>query len=182
MSRWAPGRNLHNGYGPTETTIMAAISHSLTPGRKVTIGGPVHGADLLVLDDRLRVVPLGATGELYIGGVGLARGYHGRPALTAQRFVANPVDPGVRMYRTGDLVRWLENPATGELELEYLGRSDFQVKIAACASNSARSTRRSAPTRPSTSSPPWASTTSRGRPSWWPTSSRRPDRPSTRRS
>ncbi|WP_168702039.1 non-ribosomal peptide synthase/polyketide synthase, partial [Gordonia paraffinivorans] len=129
VSRWAPGRNLHNGYGPTETTIMAAISHSLTPGRKVTIGGPVHGAELLVLDDRLRVVPVGATGELYIGGVGLARGYHGRPALTAQRFVANPVDPGVRMYRTGDLVRWLENPATGELELEYLGRSDFQVKI-----------------------------------------------------
>ncbi|WP_240199100.1 MULTISPECIES: non-ribosomal peptide synthase/polyketide synthase, partial [unclassified Gordonia (in: high G+C Gram-positive bacteria)] len=129
VNRWAPGRSLHNGYGPTETTIMVAISDPMEPGRTITIGGPVRGTQLLVLDDRLRVVPPGATGELYIAGVGLARGYHARAALTAQRFVASPVDPAVRMYRTGDLVRWRKHHTTGALTIEYLGRSDFQVKI-----------------------------------------------------
>nr|WP_231496681.1 non-ribosomal peptide synthetase [Rhodococcus sp. UNC363MFTsu5.1] len=135
---WAPGRNFYNGYGPTETIIMAAISNALTPGELLTIGGPIRNMTAVVLDSRLRPVPVGVAGELYIGGVQMARGYHARPALTADRFVANPFgDPGARMYRSGDVVRWVRRGASGAtgdvpadgLEIEYVGRSDFQVKV-----------------------------------------------------
>uniref|UniRef100_UPI002456A14C non-ribosomal peptide synthetase n=1 Tax=Nocardia abscessus TaxID=120957 RepID=UPI002456A14C len=125
VSVWAPGRRLHNGYGPTETTIMVAISDPLCVGDPVTIGGPIRGVDAVVLDERLRPVPVGVTGQLYVSGVQLSRGYLNRPASTAATFVANPYGPaGTRMYGTGDLARW-----TAEHTLEYLGRTDFQVKI-----------------------------------------------------
>ncbi|MFE3349460.1 amino acid adenylation domain-containing protein, partial [Rhodococcus sp. NPDC059179] len=130
VKRWAPGRRLSNAYGPTETTVMSNICDPMTAGEPITIGGPIRGLAEVVLDSRLQPVPVGAAGELYIAGAGLARGYHRKPALTATRFVADPFGPpGERMYRTGDLVRWSVHPDTGTHTLEYLGRSDFQVKI-----------------------------------------------------
>ncbi|SUE02485.1 non-ribosomal peptide synthetase [Prescottella equi] len=125
VARWAPGRDLHNAYGPTETTIMSNISAPMTVGEQITIGGPIRGVHEVVLDGRLQPVPVGVPGELYIAGLGLARGYHRRPGLSAERFVANPFGkPGERMYRTGDIVRWRP-----DLTIEYVGRSDFQVKV-----------------------------------------------------
>ncbi|WP_241386850.1 non-ribosomal peptide synthase/polyketide synthase [Rhodococcus sp. CH91] len=127
---WAPGRRLVNGYGPTETTVMATISKPVTADRIPTLGGPLRGVHAVVLDPALRPVPVGVTGELYLAGWGLARGYHARPALTAARFVADPYGTaGERMYRTGDLVRWVGNPAGGDLRIDYVGRADFQIKI-----------------------------------------------------
>ncbi|SUA79352.1 Linear gramicidin synthase subunit B [Nocardia otitidiscaviarum] len=128
VERWTPGRTLVNLYGPTEFTIWATASEPLRVDAPVTIGRPIRGAGTLVLDDRLRPVPLGVAGELYLAGPALARGYHARPGLTAQRFVADPYGaPGDRLYRTGDLVRWVGSAAAPRLE--YLGRTDFQVKV-----------------------------------------------------
>ncbi|WP_084655262.1 non-ribosomal peptide synthetase [Nocardia altamirensis] len=129
VDRWtADHRVVFNAYGPTETTVFLATG-PMTPGEPVTLGRVTEGSTPLILDSRLRMVPRGVAGELYLGGVGLAQGYLGRPALSAGRFVANPFAAelglsGVRMYRTGDLVRWNDDG-----ELEFLGRSDFQVKI-----------------------------------------------------
>uniref|UniRef100_UPI002456E4B3 amino acid adenylation domain-containing protein n=1 Tax=Nocardia carnea TaxID=37328 RepID=UPI002456E4B3 len=118
-------RKFFNGYGPTETTILVNISEPLKPGEPVDIGAPVRNATEYVLDEQLRPLPTGVTGELYVAGIQLARGYHNRPALTAERFVANPFDDGgTRLYRTGDLVRWRADGS-----MDYLGRNDFQVKI-----------------------------------------------------
>ncbi|MFC4126656.1 non-ribosomal peptide synthase/polyketide synthase [Nocardia rhizosphaerae] len=131
VARWTtaiPGLRFHNGYGPTETTIVANISEPLTAATPITLGAPVAGTTELVLDERLRPVPAGVVGELYIAGPQLALGYHRRPGLTADRFVGNPYGaPGDRMYRTGDTVRWVRR--AGVDELEYLGRNDFQVKV-----------------------------------------------------
>jgi enterobactin synthetase component F len=128
VARWAPGRRMFNAYGPTEATIMSNASGGLVVGESVTVGGPVRGFGELVLDGRLRPVPFGAAGELYLSGPALARGYRNRMALTAGRFVADPFGgPGDRMYRTGDVVRWRRS--VGGPVLEYVGRSDFQVKI-----------------------------------------------------
>ncbi|MEU1981377.1 amino acid adenylation domain-containing protein [Nocardia sp. NPDC019395] len=128
VNRWAPGRRLMNHYGPTETTIWATGSDTLRPGEPVTIGGPIRGVSVAVLDMWLRPVPVGVAGELYLGGPGLARGYFDRAGTTSSRFVADPgSDRGERIYRTGDSVRWIRG-RTG-LELEYLGRNDQQVKI-----------------------------------------------------
>ncbi|NEW50308.1 amino acid adenylation domain-containing protein [Nocardia cyriacigeorgica] len=126
VAKWggAGDRAFHNGYGPTETTIMTNISDPLRPGDPVTIGAPIRGMRSLVLDARLRPVPEGVAGELYLGGIQLARGYHARPGLTSARFVADPYGaPGERLYRTGDVVRWRGG------EVEYVGRNDFQVKV-----------------------------------------------------
>ncbi|KAA0016498.1 non-ribosomal peptide synthetase, partial [Antrihabitans cavernicola] len=125
VARWAPGRLLFNGYGPTETTIMAAISDPLVADEPVTMGGPIRGMRAVVLDERLHPVPVGVVGELFLAGIQLARGYHARRGLTAERFVADPYGvAGERLYRTGDLVRW-----TADATLDYRGRSDFQVKV-----------------------------------------------------
>ncbi|MFD6105020.1 amino acid adenylation domain-containing protein, partial [Nocardia salmonicida] len=131
VARWTaaiPGLIFRNGYGPTETTIVTNISEPLGATTPVTLGAPVEGTTELVLDERLRPVPAGVVGELYIAGAQLARGYHRRPALTAGRFVTNPYGaPGERMYRTGDTVRWVRRGDS--FDLEYLGRNDFQVKV-----------------------------------------------------
>ncbi|MGW0531564.1 non-ribosomal peptide synthetase [Streptomyces sp. NPDC003032] len=119
-----PGRRIVNAYGPSEATVYATTA-DLEPGEPVVIGRPVPGARVYVLDARLRTVPTGVTGEVYIAGASLARGYIGRPGLTAERFVADPYGPpGSRMYRTGDLAR-----VDAHGRLHYLGRSDSQVKL-----------------------------------------------------
>ena len=119
-----------NEYGPTETVVGCSI-YSVTPGSPdfagaVPIGRPIANTELYVLDTLMQPVPLGVGGELYIGGAGVARGYHARPDLTAEKFLPDPfaADPGRRLYRTGDRVRRL---ADGELE--FLERIDSQVKI-----------------------------------------------------
>ncbi|MEV6645772.1 amino acid adenylation domain-containing protein [Amycolatopsis sp. NPDC051371] len=122
--RSMPGTEAYNLYGPTEATVDALVGRFADADRPV-VGRPVHNARAYVLDGGLTPVPAGVPGELYLAGAGLARGYHQRPALTADRFVADPFGPpGERMYRTGDLMRWRPDG-----QLEYLGRTDDQVKI-----------------------------------------------------
>ncbi|WP_225409748.1 non-ribosomal peptide synthetase/type I polyketide synthase [Stigmatella hybrida] len=124
-AQWKPGRKFLNAYGPTEVTVCASISLDVAIERP-GIGRPLPNVQLYVLDAHLEPVPVGCIGELFVGGVGLARGYLGRPDLTAERFIPCPFapEPGGRMYRTGDLVRYLRSG-----ELEFLGRADHQVKV-----------------------------------------------------
>ncbi|WP_411574627.1 amino acid adenylation domain-containing protein [Streptomyces fradiae] len=118
-----PGTDVHNYYGPTEFTVDALCCE--VDGPAPVIGRPLDNVRARVLDERLRPAPLGVPGELYLAGPQLARGYLGAPALTAERFVADPYGPpGSRMYRTGDLARLLRDG-----RVEYLGRADEQVKI-----------------------------------------------------
>ncbi|MFD8859510.1 amino acid adenylation domain-containing protein [Streptomyces vinaceus] len=129
VDRWATeGREVWNAYGPTEAAVSVTMHRVVAPshGRIPPIGRPMVNHRAYVVDRGLRLLPPGATGELCVAGAGLARGYAGRAAMTADRFVPDPFSgvPGARMYRTGDLVRW-----TARGELEFLGRVDRQVKI-----------------------------------------------------
>ncbi|WP_244131951.1 non-ribosomal peptide synthase/polyketide synthase [Burkholderia plantarii] len=125
VRRWAGGRLFVNAYGPTEATIWATwqVCRPDQAGAP-PIGRPIDNFAIYLLDTRGRPVPLGATGEIHIGGVGVARGYLNRAALTAQRFRDDPFRPGGRVYASGDLGRWRADGT-----LDYLGRNDFQVKI-----------------------------------------------------
>jgi len=122
---WKPGRRVVNTYGPTEATVIATFAEC-HPGKPVTIGRPLPNYFARILDGRLRPAAAGAAGELCLGGIGLARGYRGRPELTAKKFIdwTEDAEPPRRLYRTGDLARW-----TAGGEIEFLGRLDAQVKI-----------------------------------------------------
>ncbi|MGF1523406.1 MAG: amino acid adenylation domain-containing protein [Leptolyngbyaceae cyanobacterium] len=127
----APNCQIINHYGPTETTV-GVLTYSvddlpISPlSRTVPLGRPLANTQVYVLDEKLRPVPLGVPGELYVGGAGLARGYLNRPALTAERFITNPFthEASARLYKTGDRVRYLPDG-----NIEFLGRTDHQVKI-----------------------------------------------------
>ena len=119
-------KTLWNMYGPTETTIWSSMKKITKINDRVTIGNPIENTTFYILDENKAMVPIGVPGELYIGGIGLARGYRNKPKLTNEIFILDPFDQvnGKRIYKTGDLVRYLSNG-----EIEYLGRIDNQIKI-----------------------------------------------------
>jgi amino acid adenylation domain-containing protein len=118
------GVALYDLYGPTEATIEGLGERCLPGAERPTIGRPIGNVQAYVLDGWMRPAPAGTRGELYLGGEGVARGYLGRPDLTAERFVPDPFATGTRLYRTGDVVRWLLDG-----RVEFLGRTDHQVKV-----------------------------------------------------
>ncbi|MDJ0630914.1 MAG: LLM class flavin-dependent oxidoreductase [Rhodobacter sp.] len=119
----ATDARIENMYGPTETTIWSTTAPARA-GQPVRIGRPVANTRIYILNKAMAPVPVGVAGEMYIAGDGVARGYHGQPDLTAERFLDDPFQPGARMFRTGDLARWQANG-----QLEFLGRDDAQVKV-----------------------------------------------------
>ncbi len=118
--------NCLNAYGPTETSICATIYDGAVEANAntVPIGKPISNTQVYILNRRNKLLPIGAIGEICIGGLGLARGYQNRPELTKDKFVSNPFDPNQRMYKTGDLGRWLHDG-----NIEFIGRVDDQIKI-----------------------------------------------------
>ena len=128
--RWSANRRFFNAYGPTEITVCATIGEYGRDGQRPPIGRPMSNTRIYLLNRQWQPVPIGASGEIYIGSAGIARGYLNRPDLTAERFIPNPwsgkaaVEPGARLYRTGDLGRYLPDGT-----IEYLGRLDQQVKV-----------------------------------------------------
>ncbi|HEU4881110.1 MAG TPA: amino acid adenylation domain-containing protein, partial [Longimicrobium sp.] len=154
VARWGGRHRLLNLYGPTEATIWSTVAECTDPERKPDIGLPIANTRAYVLDGAGEPVPAGVAGELYLGGAGVAQGYLGRPALTAERFVPDPFggEPGARLYRTGDRVRWKESAEVRECVsagvgvgsadsgtdalthsrtavLDFIGRIDHQVKV-----------------------------------------------------
>ncbi len=123
-NQWSVGRRFFNGYGPTESTIGAAIAQISHGSEKITIGRPIANTQVYILDKHLEPVPIGVSGELYIGGYGLARGYLNQPELTLEKFIPNPFNSKSKLYKTGDLARYLPDG-----NIEFLGRVDNQVKI-----------------------------------------------------
>ncbi len=126
VGKWAPGRRFFNAYGPTETTVCATAAECTDAAQKPPIGRPLDNIQVYLLDAALQPVPIGVPGELYIGGVGVAKGYLHRPDLTMQAFISNPFDqrPESRLYKTGDVARY-----RSDRNLEFIGRVDYQVKI-----------------------------------------------------
>jgi amino acid adenylation domain-containing protein/thioester reductase-like protein len=127
VAQWSKGRRFFNAYGPTEGTVCATIFENTASSLStLPIGRPIANTQTYILDSNDQPVPVGVPGELHIGGVGLARGYKGRPDLTAEKFIPHPFndDPNSRLYKTGDLARYLPDG-----NIEYLGRIDNQVKI-----------------------------------------------------
>jgi len=119
-----PSYAFYNGYGPTECTIFSTIFRVKEREENIPIGHPLDNVQLYVADRQLRRLPIGAAGELLIGGVGVGRGYLNNPEKTAECFVENPYEPGVRLYHSGDIVRW-----RADGNIEFVGRKDRQVKI-----------------------------------------------------
>ena len=126
IARWLDGHRILNAYGPTETTVCATIAQLFDAEEKPTIGNPIANTRVYVVSENKEPVPVGVSGELYIGGAGVARGYFGRPDLTAERFVPDPFSKqgGQMLYRTGDQCRYREDG-----RIDYQGRIDNQVKI-----------------------------------------------------
>lgn len=126
IAKWSSGRRFFNGYGPTECTVCTTIVECTDSKEAPPIGRPIANTQVYILDAQKQLVPIGVPGELYIGGVGVTRGYLNRPELTAERFIPNPFskDSGSRLYKTGDLTRYLPDG-----NIEFLGRIDYQVKI-----------------------------------------------------
>jgi amino acid adenylation domain-containing protein len=125
-SRWANGRRFFNAYGPTEASIWATLAEYADVQATPPIGSPIINVQVYVLDERLEPAPVGVPGEIYIGGVGVARGYFNRPDLTAERYLPDPFStaPGARIYRTGDRARHLWGR-----DIQFLGRGDHQLKL-----------------------------------------------------
>ncbi|SFJ91368.1 non-ribosomal peptide synthetase [Thermoflavimicrobium dichotomicum] len=124
VKHWGKGRTFLNAYGPTEAVVDATIGECTVEMDKALIGKPIANKKIYILNQHNQLQPVGVTGELCIGGEGLARGYLHRPDLTAERFIPNPYVPGEKIYKTGDLARWLPDG-----NIEFLGRIDDQVKI-----------------------------------------------------
>ncbi|PAW78567.1 MAG: hypothetical protein B9S32_06495 [Verrucomicrobia bacterium Tous-C9LFEB] len=126
ITTWKPGRLLINGYGPTETAVCVSVASEWETNRRAPIGRPLPTTQLYLLDEELRPVPVGARGELYIGGAHVTRGYLNRPDVTAEHFIPDPFsdEPGARLYRSGDLGRW-----RADGQIDFLGRRDDQVKV-----------------------------------------------------
>ncbi len=125
LSKWTYNRRIINGYGPTESTVCTTLSQPMSDNEIPNLGQAISNTTVYLLDEFLDPVPVGACGELYISGSGLARGYFNEPAMTAERFLPCPFGGvGSRMYRTGDLARW-----TIDGNLAFMGRMDSQIKI-----------------------------------------------------
>ena len=116
--------SIYNEYGPTETTVGCSVKSISITDNTISIGKPIANTDLYILDENLTLLPIGTVGELYISGLGLARGYLNNPELTAEKFIVHPFKEGERLYKTGDLARWLPDG-----NIKFLGRIDHQLKI-----------------------------------------------------